>query len=72
MTAYQSIREGGIEEGEIIKSQKAVKRLLLHGTLSVPEIAHVIDVPITFVIEIRDKLLSEGNTLSTLVRDFKI
>ncbi len=62
----------GIKEGIKEERKKNVTRLLLRGILSIPEIADVIEVPIAFVVEIRDALLSEGETLSDSMRDFKI
>ncbi len=47
-------------------------RLLLRGILSIPEIADVSDVPVTFVVEVRDTLVSGDNILPAFVRDFKI
>ena len=76
MTAYQSaVNKGkaeGLQEGEAKERKKAVTRMLLCGTLSIPDIADAIEVPLSYVVEIRDTLLREGNMLAALVRDFKI
>ena len=80
MTAYQSIIKAGIKEGikegevlgAMVKSQKTVERLLLRGILSIPEIADIVEVSVSFVLDIRDELLKDGKILSALVRNFKI
>ena len=84
MTAYQSLisrgeakgkAEGeakGKAEGEADKSKSAVTRMLLRGLLSIPDIADAIEVPVSFVTDIRDALIKDGKTLPNLVRDFKI
>ena len=76
MTSYQSILDAGVKEGEAKgetkERKKAIIRMLLRGLISVPDIADTMEVSISFVVEIRDALLSDGNTLPVLIRDFKI
>ncbi len=76
MTAYQSLINRGIAEGKAEgkaeEKTKAATRMLLRGLLSVPDIADIMEVPISFVTDIRDALLRDGHTLTELVRDFKI
>ena len=64
--------KGGEARGQVNKSKTQVTRLLLRGILSIPEIADVINVPVTFVVEVRDTLVSRDNVLPAFLRDFKI
>ncbi len=66
-TAYQSIINKGKAEGEATERKKAVMRMLFRGLLSVPDIADALEVPISFVTDMR-----EGHILPTSMRDFKI
>ena len=78
MTAYQSYRKEGIDEG--LKLGKAegkaegikmsISRFLMKGKLSIPDIAETMDVPVSYVVEIRNELLRSGVILLPLVKDF--
>ena len=79
MTSYETfgtrkLKEGikeGIKEGMNEARKKTVTRLLLRGILNIPEIADAVEVSTSFVLEIRDALLSEGKILPDAIRDFK-
>ena len=75
----RGIKEGearGIKEGEARgkaeECKKNIKRMLLSGDISVPKIADIMEVSVSFVTEMRDALLRDGKTLNALVRDFNL
>ena len=76
MTAYQStLNKGKAEgkaEGKVEERKKVITRMLVRGLFTVPGIADAMEESVSFVVEIRDALLQEGNKLPALVRDFKI
>ena len=80
MTAYESAVNKGFQEGLQLgiakriaeRNKRAVIKLLLRGVYSISDIADAIEVPLSYVVEIRDTLLREGNMLAALVREFKI
>ena len=71
VTSYQNILAEGEKRGIKEGIKKAIIGMLLRGTSSVPDIADIMDIPVSFVTDIRDALLREGHTLVASVRDFK-